>query len=416
MKVLKPIFLGTVALIGLFSCTNENLSTTETRMGLVSLNIDKLSPSATRAVETADYPVAIYSLIDNSEIVSYERADLVPNKMKMNIGMYYAEAHAPGVMEKIMDAPYYAGRDTFEILQNINTESVVVCRMANGCITVRYSEKFVEEFTDWTITVNDGGASAIFYTREDGLEPAPQYIQFEEDVQMLIVNIAGTTRGGNRITTASTLTKQQASERYDSDTKCFSGGDHIVLNFEPVEGTEGNLTSITITANIQFEESEEEFEMEVEDYIPEDEEDEPTEDENSPITLNLPQNMVVSSATDPALGNTFIAAEHGIKSILVKMTSTSEDMMSSLADLASRYTGVDFAAGAEVVGNQEMVRLFADLQKPLDVPSVGDKEYTFPIGNFFGLLQFLSGEHTFSLTIIDMQDNIKNGFLKLTVE
>ena len=416
MKVLKPIFLGTVALIGLFSCTNENLSTTETRMGLVSLNIDKLSPSATRAVETADYPVAIYSLSDHSEIASYERADQVPSKMKMNIGMYYAEAHTPGEMDKIMDAPYYAGRDTFEILQNINTESVVVCRMANGCITVRYSEKFVEEFSDWTVTVNDGGASAIFYTREDGLEPAPQYIQFEEDVQMLIVNIAGTTKGGNRITTASTLTKQQASERYDSDTKCFSGGDHIVLNFEPVEGTEGNLTSITITANIQFEESEEEFEMEVEDYIPEDEEDEPTEDENSPITLNLPQNMVVSSATDPALGNTYIAAEHGIKSILVKMTSTSEDMMSSLADLASRYTGVDFAAGAEVVGNQEMVRLFADLQKPLDVPSVGDKEYTFPIGNFFGLLQFLSGEHTFSLTIIDMQDNIKNGFLKLTVE
>ena len=413
MKVLKPIFLGTVALIGLFSCTNENLSTTETRMGLVSLNIDKLSPSVTRAVETADYPVAIYSLSGDS-VTSYARADQVPSRITFPVGQYYAEAHAPGVMEKIMDAPYYAGRDTFEILQNINTESVVVCRMANGCITVRYSEKFVEEFTDWTITVNDGGASAIFYTREDGLEPAPQYIQFEEDVQMLIVNIAGTTKGGNRITTASTLTKQQASERYDSDTKCFSGGDHIVLNFEPVEGTEGNLTSITITANIQFEESEEEFEMEVEDYIPEDEE--PTEDENSPITLNLPQNMVVSSATDPALGNTYIAAEHGIKSILVKMTSTSEDMMSSLADLASRYTGVDFAAGAEVVGNQEMVRLFADLQKPLDVPSVGDKEYTFPIGNFFTLLQFLPGEHTFSLTIVDMEDNIKNGFLKLTVE
>ena len=413
MKVLKPIFLGIVALIGLFSCTNENLSTTETRMGLVSLNIDKLSPSVTRAVETADYPVAIYSLSGDS-VTSYARADQVPSRITFPVGQYYAEAHAPGVMEKIMDAPYYAGRDTFEILQNINTESVVVCRMANGCITVRYSEKFVEEFTDWTITVNDGGASAIFYTREDGLEPAPQYIQFEEDVQMLIVNIAGTTKGGNRITTASTLTKQQASERYDSDTKCFSGGDHIVLNFEPVEGTEGNLTSITITANIQFEESEEEFEMEVEDYIPEDEE--PTEDENSPITLNLPKNMVVSSATDPALGNTYIAAEHGIKSILVKMTSTSEDMMSSLADLASRYTGVDFAAGAEVVGNQEMVRLFADLQKPLDVPSVGDKEYTFPIGNFFTLLQFLPGEHTFSLTIVDMEDNIKNGFLKLTVE
>lgn len=415
MKVLKHILVGTAALLGLYSCTNENLSTTENRMGSMSLNVDKLYP--TRAVETNDYPVAIYSLDDNSLIASYERADQVPNKLKMNIGLYYAEAHAPGVMDKIMDAPYYAGRDTFEILQNINTESTVVCRMANGCISVQYSQQFIETFTDWTVTVNDGGGSAIVYTRaEHGLNPSPLYIRFEENVQMLIVNFAGTTVGGNRITTASTLTKQQASERYDSDTKNFEGGDHIVINFEPVEGTEGEVTGITITANIKFEESEEDFEMEVEDFIPEDEEEDDPTEENTAITLNLPKDMVVSGATDPALGNTYIAAEHGIKSILVKITSTSEDMMNELGSLANNYEGVDFAAGAEVVGNGNMVSLFSALGQSLSVPSVGDTEYTFPIGNFFGLLQFLPGEHTFSLTIIDMQDNIKNGFLKLTVE
>lgn len=416
MKILKHILVGTTALLGLYSCTNENLSTTENRMGSMSLNVDKLYP--TRAVETNDYPVAIYSLDDNSLIASYERADQVPNKLKMNIGLYYAEAHAPGVMDKIMDAPYYAGRDTFEILQNINTESTVVCRMANGCISVCYSQQFIETFTDWTVTVNDGGESAIVYTRtEHGLTPSPLYIRFEENVQMLIVNFAGTTVGGNRITTASTLTKQQASERYDSDTKNFEGGDHIVINFEPVEGTEGEVTGITITANIKFEESEEDFEMEVEDFIPEDDEDEPTEEETTAITLQLPKDMVVTGGMDPALGNTYIAAEHGIKSILVKVSSTSEDMMSSLADLAAQYEGVDFMTGAEVVDNQNMASLLSTVSgQSIIVPSVGDTEYTFPIGAFFGLLQFMPGEHTFSLTIIDMQDNIKNGFLKLTVE
>lgn len=418
MKALKHIFLGSTILLSLFSCTNESLSTTDCRKGSMSLDVDKLSPSATRAVETADYPVAIYSLSDHREIASYERADQVPNRIQMGVGMYYAEAHTPGVMDKVMDKPYYAGRDTFEILQNINTESKVVCRMANGCITVRYSEKFVETFTEWTVTVSDGGESALIYTREENvLETVPVYLRFEDDVQVLIVNFAGTTKGGNRITTASTLTKQQASERYDSDTKCFSGGDHIVINFEPVESTEGELTGITITANIQFEESEEDFEMEVEDFIPEDdEEDDPTE-ENTAITLNLPKDMVVSGDTDPALGNTYIAAEHGIKSILVKMTSTSDEMITSLEDLKVEWD-VDFLSGAEVVGNQNMVELFATLtpDNPLNVPSVGDKEYTFPIGNFFGLLKFLSGDHTFALTVTDMEGNIKNGFLKLTVE
>lgn len=415
MKALKHIFLGSTILLSLFSCTNESLSTTDCRKGSMSLDVDKLSPSATRAVETADYPVAIYSLSDHREIASYERADQVPNRIQMGVGMYYAEAHTPGEMDKVMDKPYYAGRDTFEILQNINTESKVVCRMANGCITVRYSEKFVETFKEWTITVNDGGESALIYTREENvLETSPVYLRFEEDVQVLIVNFAGTTKGDNRITTASTLTKLQASERYDSDTKCFSGGDHIVINFEPVESTEGELTGITITANIQFEESEEDFEMEVEDFIPEDDE-ENDEEENTAITLNLPKDMVVSGATDPALGNTYIAAEHGIKSILVKMTSTSDEMMTSLEDLKTEWD-VDFLSGAEVVANQKMVALFEGLGQSLSVPAVGDKEYTFPIGNFFGLLQFLSGDHTFALTVTDMEGNIKNGFLKLTVE
>ena len=63
-----------------------------------------------------------------------------------------------------------------------------------------------------------------------------------------------------------------------------------------------------------------------------------------------------------------------------------------------------------------MVGLFTDLGQTLTVPSEGDTEYTFPIGNFFTLLAFLPGEHTFTLTITDLQGNTKNGVLKLTVE
>ena len=193
------------------------------------------------------------------------------------------------------------------------------------------------------------------------------------------------------------------------------------MNFTPVESTSGDITGLTITANIQFEESEENFELEVEDKITaggggSDDDEELSGGDSDAITLNLPADMVVSAATDPALGDTYIAAEHGIKSILVKMSSTSDAMMASLADLAGNYDGVDFVEGAEVVENQEMVRLFGDLGQTLAVPSVGDVEYVFPIGNFFGLLAFLPGEHSFTLTIIDVQGGIKNGKLKLIVE
>lgn len=98
----------------------------------------------------------------------------------------------------------------------------------------------------------------------------------------------------------------------------------------------------------------------------------------------------------------------------MKVISTSEDMNSSLADLNTEY-GVDFIGGTEVVANQNLVKLFEGLGQPLAVPAVGDKEYTFPVGNFFGFLMVLAGEHQFALTVTDMDGNKKSGTVKVTV-
>ena len=424
MNISKILLLGTFVGMSMSSCVNEEFPTIDSRQGSVSLDVDHLKPSATRAVETADFPVAIYALEGDKEVASFDKASLVPEQMKMSVGNYYAIAHTPGVMDKIMDRPYYSGRDDFEILPNINTVSTVVCRMANGSFKITFSSDFSQAFTSWTVSIDDGTSSAIIYTYEkDGWTPPVTYMAFEENVEVLNVNFTGTTTSGNRIAASNKLTKKSASEQYDSDNPYFSGGDAIEIEFRPVESTEGDITGITLKADIQFEESEENFEMEVEDNTSggdeggEGGEDTPGEGGDSEaITLNLPQDMTVGMDTDPSLGDTYIASENGLKSISVKMSSTSEDMISSLQDLSGNYNGVDFINGAEVVGNQEMVRLFGDLGQTLAVPAEGDTEYTFPIGNFFTLLAFLPGEHTFTLTITDMNGNTKDGILKLTVE
>ena len=424
MNISKILLLGTFVGIGMSSCVNEEFPTIDSKQGSVSLDVDHLKPSATRAVETADFPVAIYALEGDKEVASFDKASLVPEQMKMSVGNYYAIAHTPGVMDKIMDRPYYSGRDDFEILPNINTVSTVVCRMANGSFKITFSSDFSQAFTSWTVSIDDGTSSAIIYTYEkDGWTPPVTYMAFEENVEVLNVNFTGITKSGNRIATSNKLTKKAASEQYDSDNPYFSGGDAIEIEFRPVESTEGDITGITLKADIQFEESEENFEMEVEDNTSggneggEGGEDTPGEGGDSEaITLNLPQDMTVGMDTDPSLGDTYIASEIGLKGISVKMSSSSEDMISSLQGLSENYNGVDFINGAEVVGNQEMVRLFSELGQTLDVPAEGDTEYTFPIGNFFTLLAFLPGEHTFTLTITDMNGNTKDGILKLTVE
>jgi hypothetical protein len=420
-NIFRIMIAGSFVGLGLSSCVSEELSAEDARKGSMSLTVDKLEPSATRAVETADFPVAIFSLSDNQEYASYEKVSLVPKQIKMPVGMYYAEAHTPGEFLKYMTAPYYAGREEFEILQATNTHTKVTCRMANGSITVRFSDEFLTAFSDWTITIDDGAESALVYTREkDGTEPETTYMRFEENNDVLNVNFKGKTQNGNSINASNKLTKKAADEQYDSDDTNFSGGDLIVIYFNPVEGTDGDITGITLNADIAFDDNETEgdFEIGVEDNTEEEGgEDTPGEGggDSDAITLKLPADMIASATTDPSLGDTYIASENGLKSIVVKVSTTSDEMVSSLQDLYDNY-GVNFLGGTEVVGNKKMVELFSELGQPLAVPAEGDTEYTFPIGNFFTLLAFLPGEHTFTLTITDMEGNTKDGILKLTVE
>lgn len=427
MNISKILLTGAFFGMCLASCTNEDDYLGSTENGSMSLGVDKLMPkpkksavAETRAVETVDFPVAIYSLADSKEFASYDKASLVPNRIVMPVGKYYATAHTPGELEKIMNEPYYFGREEFEILKAINTEAKVTCRMANGSVTVHFSEDFANSFASWTVSIDDGTAFAIIYTSDnDGLNPPTKYMTFEENTESLKVNFVGTTKNGNRIVTNNVLTKKSASEEYESDNDFFAGGDAIVLNFKPVESTEGDVTGITIKANISFEETEENFDMEVEDANNggggnPDEPENPGGGDETSITLNLPGNMTVDFGTDPSLGDALMSAENGFKSIIVKMSSTSEDMTSSLADLNAGY-GTDFLNGTEVVGSQNLVDMFSALGQTLNVPSEGDKEYTFPIGNFFPMLAVLPGEHTIELTVTDLNGNKKSGQVILTV-
>ena len=118
---------------------------------------------------------------------------------------------------------------------------------------------------------------------------------------------------------------------------------------------------------------------------------------------------------DKSLGDVNIAATNGIKSLMVKAESSSEDMVASLEAVGAGY-GLDFVgAGVEVVGNNDLVSFFSGLGQTLSVPTEGDTSYEFPIGNFFPLLDVMSGTHTFHLTAKDMNGNEKSGTVIVTV-
>ena len=420
MKIKNSLLFGALSVVAFTSCVNENveLNNDNKGKGALELNVDIVKPQS-RAVTEVDYfPVAIYDA-EGKQIASYESVTAVPSKITLNVGDYTVVSHTPGVISKKMSYPYYKGSSDVEIIKGVTSAVDVLCKMQNSIIAVDYDDEFRSVFSSWEITLNDGGETALSFDNTSSATPVYWWFG-EEGAEVLTVNFRGTTKDGSTVVARNTLTKDQADESYDDDRANFVGGDALTLNFKPTESTDGKISSIVITADVTFTETNENVSVVVVDKSNmEDPGDEPNpgpgpgDDES--ITLNLPQNMTVNAATDKSLGDTYIKCDNNIKSIKVSIESTSSEMIESLADLNTNY-GVNFIAGAEIVDNQSVVQLFNDLNQPLSVPAMGDKDYTFPIGNFFGLLGFLSGQHTFNMTVEDMQGNKKNGVLVLTVE
>ncbi len=417
MKLQNTLLAGAIAIAALSSCCNEDAFDAMEQTGKMQVAVDIAKPQARATTEVTDFPVIIYNAA-GTQVYSYSTVADVPANVTLEVGNYNVESHTPGAISKKMTAPYYKGVQDVEILKDITSQVNVVCKMQNSKIIVNYSDEFRTVFSTWEITINDGSETALSFTNSSTANSTYWYFG-EEGVESLKVNFRGVTTTGSTVAASYVLTKSMADESYDDDRKNFGGGDAITLNLNPTESTEGNITSITINADVTFTETNETVDIEVVDkpgFNEEPDDPNPGGDDETGITLILPADMSFNSSTQPdvSAGDTNIAAEKGLKSITVSIASTSSDMNKSLGGLNDEY-GVDFINGAEIVDNQNVVALFASLGQTLEVPAEGQKEYTFPIGNFFGFLVILPGEHTFNLTVTDMEGNTKNGKLKITI-
>lgn len=421
MKSYNIILMVSLAVAGLNSCTIKENTPYEKKTGELSLNVSEDTPATKSITQVTDYPVDIFDA-NGAKIAHYESVIEVPNKIILDVGTYNVESHTPGVMQRKMNNPYYGGSRTAEIIAGNTTKADVVCTMQNSKIAVVYGSDFFEVFKSWTITLDDGTGTALSFNNNDDINNSQTlcYWHFEQETEAVTLNFTAYTReGDNRITQKFTIKKSQAETGYDNDNKYFSGGDALVFTFTPEESTSGKIESISLDADIEFSESEEEIVLNVEDdpiYEPDEPGGDPdTPPVDSPIKLTLPEPITLTADTDPADGDVKIEAENGIKSLIVKVGSSSDEMIGALEGVAAGYAGVDLVGGCEVVGNTALVSFLGSLGKEITVPAQGDEEYTFPVGQFFGFLSLLSGEHNFLMTVTDMENNKAEGAIKITI-
>lgn len=429
MKLTNIIALSTIAILSLASCEMKNELTgslvSKEDTGAVELEVSVKQPvSQTRAEEVAtnNFPVTIQGTSTGVTDVlkEYATADEVPSSITVPVGEYTISSHSPGTLEKQMNAPYYTGSTNITVTKDVASQVDVVCRMANSRIQMIYGDDFKEAFSEWTITIDDGSEMALSYTQAN-LTPDAIYWHFDDNVTAITVNIKAKTVEGNTVTESRAFRKSDAAENYEEVGDAFTGGDALEIAMGTVESSTGDLTGITITTNITFENESESVE------IPTTDPDEPGEGGGDPVepgegavTLNLPADVTysISAGDAPASADAYMASEAGIESVIVQIVPGNtlfEESLNQYDLLKSLLTGAD------LVGNDNFFLLLSTLTgSQMEVPQQGDKEYTFQIGAFFNFLNLMGPTdidtpHIFNITVTDANKESATGSLKVTV-
>lgn len=413
MKTKYIIFL-VCSLMGLSACQMlEGEGEVVTDAGNLDLSVQVNKPMAVRAVgdvDVNDFEVEIASTAVDGYKASCLVKDL-PASLSLPVGDFQVTAHTPGESAKRMSEAYYLGERTLSIKNGVTTQAELVCRQVNSKIQVLYGEGFLSAYSQWTITIDDGGTMALVFDQTDQ-NPQAVYWIFESQVSELTVNFAGVEAAtGAPVKGRSKIRKADANEKYDNDNEFFCGGDAIVLNFVQDMGdipvTTGSLNGLTITANCTFADEIEEETIPVVWEDDEDGDDDENEDNGGKPTISFTAAAVDATAADGPELNADIQASKGIRSILVKAQSTG-GFQAAMIDL--QESGLNLLEGHELVGDEVLPAVFEGLGVEASMPSEGDTSYLFNIANFYQFLAIYgAGATTFSIVVEDMEGNKAEG-------
>ena len=296
--------------------------------------------------------------------------------------------------------------------------------MQNSRIAVVYPKEFQDEFSEWTITVDDGTGNVLkfIYDKEHtNLNPDAIYWAIAENCSSISISIKATTKSGASVSETRSVTKPS-----DAADKNWVGGDALTITMQPVEANTGHVSGIKINISTFFEkENGETVEAPLgdEETTTEPEDPDPIEPSES-LSLTMPNNgnisYSISEGNMPSKADVTIHASEGIQSLKVKITTTNEDFQLVLDELVG--AGLDFKnEGVEVVNNAtlgEILGAFAGGETiEFPVLTTEDKDYVFPIASFFTLLNnYGEGTHTFIIALTDNSKKTINDELVVTIK
>lgn len=160
----KIIFFSILSLV-FTSCMSDNQITPTGSMSLTSLDADttslhignngkvtrtSLSDELSSFLDVSDYTVQI---LDEAEKVvdEYKRYESMPSTIELPEGSFILKAFKGSDKAASFESPYFEGRTSFVVRDQMNTSVGVTCKLANARVTIESTPDFDKIYSDYIV-------------------------------------------------------------------------------------------------------------------------------------------------------------------------------------------------------------------------------------------------------------------------
>lgn len=382
------------------------------------LALDLSVKNNTKASDDAyDFPVTIMNKETGETTKSFNTYTelLEQNPIELPVGTYTVTANSAGEFKAIMDNPYFKGNQDVTIEKNVSSEANVICKMQNVKFALALSSDFTTTFKDYAVTVVNG--STVYDCVESSSAKGnydPVYFKMETNITQIDLKVVATTFDGVKIEYDVPITKKGPGSSESGDA--FEGGDALNITLKPDSNPNPDDPTpevpglgIKVTVAFTFAESEETITIEINgndatkpDPNPTPDPD-PTPGEGDTPTMGCEYfDKPYTVGVDGEALDVLINAPEGIKNLNLKIQSTHEEFTTIIAGM-----GLSDCDMANLDVSEDTKNTLISVGcLPEDATIKDKKTFTFSIGGIVNsLLSSFSGEHKFTIEVVDNKDN-----------
>lgn len=392
-------------------------------------NGQKVHVFAPEEVNVANYTLDIIENTNNTTVKSGTVSDLGGNNgslsMTLTKGRYTAKAYNyDGANVNVSTRPYFAGTASFEILSGNTTNASIDCSLQCIEVAIALSQSFKDAFYQdgdkgYEITV-DNGDGAIQTLTSQNIDQK-YYFKVPEAKTSMTVSVKATTQPKGLVTEQLITRTYTVTKPADAEGNAnLAGGDAFIINLKEDNSTAAYI-DFGMTVDFSFADQTETILLPAENITynenqggGEDNPDNPDQPGSDAIKfVGLPATVELPAQEGETVAVT-ISAEKNIENLFVTITSSDEAFFGILGSMGLSET-FDIANPGELettLGDTEYGGI--GLIKTGE-PIKGEKQYVFDVTNFMSMLKSFTGEHKFSIRVVDAEGNENSGDLKVTV-